>query len=313
MDLLIRLHHDGTRADVLAADDEPGAHGHLVAPGQAYLGIPYDTWHQCLGTTASLRQLRGQPAPGAAAAPGPDVAVGDVLDTAFQLIRRGSILPLGVAVLLFLPPMLLAPAPVGTPRNPVVILWLILTTVWMAMAQVVLIHLLSQAYHGYRPQLRETIAAVAGRFETVLGVTVVAGVLIMLGTMAFVLPGIFLMCRFYVVYAVAVLEDTRTWPALGRSSSLVEGAGWKVLGAVLTVMVLNYLVRYGVGGLYRLGGPLAAIAVPVNVVASAFLALLTAAVVTSFYYALRVTREGYDLEQLAAGLEDEEEPALASA
>lgn len=330
MELLIVLNGQGTHADVLAADDpQAGSPGRVLRPGETYLGIPYDSWHASLGETASLSELRNRAAPepewaltapissseapaAAPPTPAPDIAISDVLDTAFQLIRRGSLPVLGAAVLLFVPPFVVAAAPVGRLYALWMGLYMVASATWTGLTQVVLIHALSQAYEGGRPDLRYTLSVVAQRAGSVLGVTFMVGVAVLLGMMAFVLPGIFLMCMFYVAPAVVVLEDTQAGPALGRSARLVAGAGWKVLGAVVTVMLIGYLVRTGVTSLYRAGGLLASLATPVGFAANAFLTLLTAAVATSFYYALRVAREGYDLERMANRLEDDEAPALVS-
>jgi hypothetical protein len=177
-------------------------------------------------------------------------------------------------------------------------------------ALAVLVHALSQAYHGRTPDLRQATSTVADRGAAVLGASAMVGAMVMVGMVAFVLPAIFLLCRFYLVPAVVVLEDRPAWPALGRASTLVEGAGWKVLGAVVTLYALTFLVSLGMKGMYRAGGTLAFAATPASYVANAFLVLLTAAVVTAFYYALRVETEGYDLQLFAEGL-DAPKPAVA--
>jgi hypothetical protein len=136
--------------------------------------------------------------------------------------------------------------------------------------------------------------------------------MVMVGLAAFVLPGIFLLCRYYIVPAVVVLEDEPAWPAVGRAAALVQGAGLKILGAVVTLQVLGLLVMRGVNGMYGSGGPLAIAATAAGYAANTFLVLLTAGVVTAFYYALRVEKEGYDLQLFAEEL-DTDAPAPASA
>jgi hypothetical protein len=280
----------------------------VIGPGESHLGISYDEWLTYLDRTVDLEAFsepQGQQ-------PAPDIAITAVLDTAFQLIRRGSLSLLVLSALLYLPEFMMGTVLQGVPPRTRLFLWPLLSLTWRGVSVAVLVHPLSQAYHGQTPDLRRATSAVAGRVAAVLGASAMVGVLVMAGAVAFVLPAIFLICRFYLVPAVVVLEDEPAWPALGRAASLVEGAGWKVLGAVATLVALTFLIDRAVNGMYRARGPLAIAATPAGYVANAFLVLLTAATVTAFYYALRVEKEGYDLELFAERL-DADEPATASA
>jgi hypothetical protein len=311
MELLILSNPEGTHAQVLAAADaEPipsGDGARVIGPGESHLGIAYEEWLPFLGQTVDLEAFsepEGQ-------APAPDIAITAVLDTAFQLIRRAPLPLLALSVLLYLPEFLMGAVLQGVPVRVRFFLWPLLSLAWRSVALAVLVHALSQAYHGDRPDLRRTTSAVAGRAPAVLGASAMVGAMVMVGMAAFILPAIFLICRFYLVPAVVALEDESAWPALGRAAALAEGAGLKILGAVATLFALTLLVAQGMRGMYGTGGPLATLATPAGYAANAFLVLLTAAVVTAFYYALRVEKEGYDLELLAEEL-DAAEPAPAS-
>ncbi len=65
--------------------------------------------------------------------------------------------------------------------------------------------------------------------------------------------------------------------------------------------LFGFLVRRSVDPLERAGGVLGSVSVGVGFAGGAFLTVLSAAVITSVYYALRVAKEGYDIELLAAG------------
>lgn len=312
MELLILSNSEGTHARVLAAADAgsipSGDEGRVIGPGESHLGISYDEWATFLGRTVDLETF-SEPQ---ARQPAPDISFPNVLDTAFQLIRRGSFSLVALSALLYLPEFLMGAMLQGVPPRTRFFLWPLLSLTWRGLSMAVLVHALSQAYHGGTPDLRRTTSAVAGRAPIVLGASAMVVVIVMAGAMAFVLPAVFLVCRLFLVPAVVVLEDEPAWHALGRAATLVEGAGWKVLGAVATLVALTLMIGRAVNGMYRAGGPLAAVAMPASYAANAFLVLLSAAVVTSFYYALRVEKEGYDLE-LFAGRLDDDEPATASA
>jgi hypothetical protein len=311
MELLILSNAEGTYARVLAASETdpvpPGGDARVIGPGESHLGIPYDEWITYVGQTVDLEAF-SEPEEARAA---PDISITAVLDTAFQLIRRAPLPLLALSALLYLPEFMMGALLQGLSLRARFLLWPLPSLAWRSVALAVLVHALSQAYHGDRPDLRRATSAVAGRAPAVLGASAMLGVMVMGGMAAFILPAIFLICRFYLVPAVVALEDESAWPALERASTLAEGAGWKILGAVATLFALTLLVAQGVRGMYLAGGPLAVAATPASYAANAFLVLLTAAVVTSFYYALRVEKEGYDLELLAEEL-DAAEPAVAS-
>jgi hypothetical protein len=312
MELLILSNPEGTHAQVLAAADADSIpsddSARVIGPGESHLGISYDEWLTWLDKTVDLESF-SEPE---VREPAPDIATTTVLDTAFQLIRRAPVPLLALSALLYLPEFLMGAVLHGVPLRTKIFLWPLLSLTWRGVALAVLADALSQAYHGDPPDLREATSAVAGRAAAVLGASAMVGLMVMVGLAAFVLPAIFLVCCFYLVPAVVVLEDEPAWPTLWRAARLGEGARLKILGAAVTLLALGFLATQGVNGMYRAGRPLAAVATPAGYVANAFLLLLTASVVTSFYYALRVEKEGYDLQLLFANGLDAAEPAVAS-
>jgi hypothetical protein len=312
MELLILSNPEGSHAQVLAAADAssiPSADdsARVIGPGESHLGISYDEWLAYLDQTVDLEAFSDPQV----REPAPDIATTVVLDTAFQLIRRSPVPLLALSALLYLPEFMMGALLQGVPLRTRLFLWPLLSVIWRGVALAVLVDALSQAYHGDPPDLRQATSAVAGRAAAVLGASAMVGVMVMVGLAAFVLPALFLVCCFYLVPAVAVLEDEPAWPTLWRAARLGEGARWKILGAVVTLLALWVLVNQGVNGMYRASGPLALAATPAGYAANAFLLLLTASVVTSFYYALRGEKEGYDLQLFADEL-DAPEPAVAS-
>jgi hypothetical protein len=81
-------------------------------------------------------------------------------------------------------------------------------------------------------------------FAALVFTVLLAMIGIVVGLVAFVIPGVFLAVRWAVVAPVVVLERTSGPAALSRSWELVRGNGWWVLG---TLVVLSLLV--GVVGL----------------------------------------------------------------
>jgi len=86
------------------------------------------------------------------------------------------------------------------------------------------------------------IEATYRRVRPYLGTLFVAGLLVgvgvVLGAIALILPGLFLLTRWIVVTPVVVLEELGALDALRRSWQLVRGHGWTVFGVIVVTVVL---------------------------------------------------------------------------
>jgi hypothetical protein len=174
-----------------------------------------------------------------------------------------------------------------------------------------------EAYLGRRSSWRSSLGFVARRLHSLLWLTIVQAVLLVLGFLACIVPGIWLWVSWSVAIPVLFTEDVRGFKALGRSFRLVRGRWWPAFGLVL----LGFLLTSVVGGLVQaifsalffvaesdfalfltdtLGGSLS------SILTTPFLA----AVITVLYVDLRVRKEGFDLQLLAERIgagEDEAE------
>jgi hypothetical protein len=164
----------------------------------------------------------------------------------------------------------------------------------------------AEAYLGRKSNWRSSLSFIARRLHSLLWLTIVEGVLLVLGFVACIIPGIWLWVSWSVAIPVLLTEDVRGFKALGRSFRLVKGRWWPTFGLVL----LGFLLTTIVGGLVQaifgalffvadsdfaifltdtLGGSLS------SIVTTPFLA----AVITVLYVDLRVRKEGFDLQLLA--------------
>ncbi len=319
MELLILLNRAETHADVVAASEAPTAaldpRARAIRPGESYLGIPYDVWRACKDQTVDLFDYADRAsltnAPDLAPSLVPrsipkPIAMRAVLDSGFQLIRRGAVPLLAVAAALQCGLLLVGLGITragSTGATGVLIGFLFLALVWYGMAQTALISVASYVYHGLRPRLADVLPETAQRGPAVIGGLVLVWLFVGLGMLVFIIPGFILLCRYYAVPAVLVLEDRDPWSALGRSGSLSAGNGGTIFLLAVILEILTYLVTAGAQGLQAAGGLTASLATVAGFVAGTFMFMLKAAVVTAFYYALRISREAYDLELLTDSLD----------
>lgn len=142
-----------------------------------------------------------------------------------------------------------------------------------------------------------SLAIGLGSMIPILGVSIVVGVLVTLGMILLIVPGIMVFCAYYVAVPACVVERPGVFASMSRSSFLTKGQRWRIFGILLVVLIANAIVQYLAGqilasaGLYMLVfGPLV-----LSTVVSAFGAVLNGVV----YYQLRVAKDGVDIEQIA--------------
>ena len=130
------------------------------------------------------------------------------------------------------------------------------------------------------------------------------------GFLFFLIPGVVLLCGLLLAFPSLVLEPgSSPTGALSRSWSLTRGARWRMLGLLVTLVVLLYVPIIALGSIAAVVLPtgrgrhpgvltLALIGVIQMVLYPFFYCVLTVA-----YYDLRVRKEGFDLEVLASTLQ----------
>jgi hypothetical protein len=124
------------------------------------------------------------------------------------------------------------------------------------------------------------------------------GLLVMLGTIALVVPGLMIWTALSVAGPAIVVERLGTGAGMRRSRELTKGHRWPVFGAVfLTAIILNiisYVLTHVVGPIF---GQLAngILSLVLTIVFQAFQAVLVAVI----YFQLRADKEGVSVADIA--------------
>lgn len=143
----------------------------------------------------------------------------------------------------------------------------------------------------------ESLSWSLGRFWPLVWTSILAGLLIMLGFICLIIPGIYLMLAFYFVNHAVVLDRVSGGKALGRSRMLMKGQFGKafVLGFLLA------LIGSGVTFVTELmpGMVLQSI---VGAITQSILFLVSAAVLVVFYFSSRCKNENFDLQVLSESI-----------
>ena len=141
-------------------------------------------------------------------------------------------------------------APVGGP-NPVLIL---LTIIVSFVAQVFIMGLVPAYLGEYEDKGRDGFTAAdvwnrfARHFGAIIGYSIITGLLMFIGFLFLIIPGIYLMVPFTFVLYVKVIEDKDLGDTLSRCFQLVKSRWWATFG----IIILAYLIISVVGWLFSI-------------------------------------------------------------
>lgn len=254
--------------------------------------------------------MEGAPPPG----PGRGLSVGTVINAAFDLYRRQARGAWAIVTLIVVPSQIIvwllikvslssnAYARNGTVYTASTAVPTVAITLLGFLSAVLTIgalsRLLVEEYTGQRTTWQDSLGYASTRLARLVALAIVSGILLTIGFVLFIVPGIFLTVAWCAAFTVLMYEPVGPMRALSRSSELVKGHWWMAFGALLIgvviVLGINFLVSLILGG--------AANSSSVNVVlilsgiARALAAILAyplvAAIAVVLYVGLRGAKEG---------------------
>lgn len=227
-------------------------------------------------------------------------SLGEILDTGFQLYRRGWV-PMATATIILISPVLLveALAPVGA-------LGAIdrLMNIFFIAASAAVVLIASEAYRGRSMDAPTAVGRVLRRFLSVWGAAIIQGILIGIGTLLLIVPGIIAAAWTFAMQQAVMVEGAKAGEAFGRSRDLTRGHTWHVLGVIVVAFLITFvpaitmamLFAPGVVGLGEREGLIA-----LNLVL-VLLQPIGACIATALYYDMRVRKEAFDVEVMTQEL-----------
>jgi hypothetical protein len=118
---------------------------------------------------------------------------------------------------------------------------------------------------------------VANRFGAYFGLSVLAGLGILLGLVLLVIPGIVLLVRWLPAYAILLSEDIKVTEALSQSWDRTRSQFWPIFAAVLIVLALGLVAA----GIYASSDISSAVPLEAAMIAGNLALTLTSAVFTA--------------------------------
>jgi hypothetical protein len=247
------------------------------------------------------------------------MGIGDIFDTTFRLYRRHFVAFLLIALVVYVPYSLVlsvleaatqaAEDPFETPArrggNPFLILVpvLLLVVIVLPLCQAALMIKISASYLGEDITAAESYRRAAGRLVRLYTATILQWLIVAVGFVLLIVPGIIFSFRLLLVAPVVVLESHGPATCVKRSWELMRGNTGKGLALVLLLSLL--------GGVFNAIVVFLATNVPwphsmlrsvvVNVSQAVVLPIQVAPMIL-LYYDLRIRKEAFDLERLASEL-----------
>jgi len=234
-----------------------------------------------------------------------DFRVGRVLSRAISVLLRHFLTFFIVTFVAFLPLILLQQATANAERDPAqalamvgVSLGLVVLMMMLSMlSSAVILHGAFQDMRNRRVNLAESLKVGLRRFLPLIGLGLLVGLLVVLGLVLLIIPGLILYTIWFVSVAACVVERTGAWTSMRRSRELTKGHRWKVLGVVLLLLLLSLLNPLFQLVLSAGGETLALIGTSIwTAIGSAFASVVIAVT----YYELRAAKEGIDIERIAS-------------
>ena len=137
-------------------------------------------------------------------------------------------------------------------------------------------------------------------------ISICAGFMTGLAALALLVPGLMLATRWAVASPLQVVQRTGVFDSMGRSADLTKGRRWAIFGLVIAYVLAVVVIEIALAAVS--GASLAAFATTLNsgIYATVLTPLMTAAILpisavglTSIYYELRATRDGFGADSTA--------------
>ena len=93
----------------------------------------------------------------------------------------------------------------------------------------------------------ELLGSISAKLWPLFLLAIVTGVLLTIGFILFIIPGIILALMWFVAVPVLVAEDKGVFASMSRSSELTKGNRWRLIWLVVIIYVLLFIIAFIVG------------------------------------------------------------------
>jgi hypothetical protein len=155
-----------------------------------------------------------------------------------------------------------------------------------------------QELRGRPFSVGDSIQIAFRRLLPMIGVAICTTIVIILGTLLLLVPGIIAACMYYVAMPACIAEQAGVFRSMSRSRFLTKGHRWQVFGTFVLIFIASIVFIAILGAIFALTGQAGVLisTQALGVIIGSFNGVL----VSVFYYELRVTKEGVDIDKIAS-------------
>lgn len=267
------------------------------------------------------------------------MTLGEVLDRTFKLYKNNFLLFAGITAWPFLALLVInigfagsglgaKPAAGTMPPSGMLtsmiaggITFGLLYVFLLGAAQAATVFAVSDLYLGRPTGLRDCYKRVGAKAVRVILILLMTGLIVAVGCLLLIIPGIILLCRTAISVPASMLEDSKSIRSIERSMELTKGYAGQMFVIFLMVWIMSWLVAaifqvpfaflveaqhnvsFGTLVLQHLSGFVSQVLVgPIGTIAFSLM-----------YYNLRVRKEAFDIQHLMASLGPATSPSAPSA
>ncbi|HEY2783586.1 MAG TPA: hypothetical protein VGJ05_01310 [Fimbriiglobus sp.] len=106
-----------------------------------------------------------------------------------------------------------------------------------------IVHIIMETYVGRKPGIGQAFSFAFTRFLPLLGASIVVGLIVFVGLIACIAPGVYFAVSYIFVTQVVVLERLSAGEALSRSQKLISGHRGRVFGLIVIIYIVIILVN----------------------------------------------------------------------
>lgn len=232
------------------------------------------------------------------------LSFGEVLDGAFAIYREHFATLIAVAVVCIgAPTVMMAYVEVagGVVERPAMwfVAWL-LSALGGLVATAGTIWVISEAYLGREPMMADALSFAMNKIGKLLAAGIAKYLVVFVGFLLLIVPGIILLLGYAVVAQVVVLERVSATASLRRSWELTSGYKTRALGLAIVLWMILLVPSMAAGILFMLV-PQSVVQIGALLVQVLLYPVMPCAF-TLYYYDLRVRKEAFDLEYLSREL-----------
>jgi hypothetical protein len=187
----------------------------------------------------------------------------------------------------------------STAASAAAIVGLLLHFVLAALCQAMIVYATFQALRGRPVRAGESMARGLQRLGAVLLTSIVTGIIVGIGTILLVIPGIIASVIMCVAIPACIVERLGPVESIERSSYLSRGYRWPIFGAFFALGIAEIIAGALITGLTK-GSELVWLDPAITAVWNTLVTAYQTVLVAIIYHDLRVVKDGIDLEHIAS-------------